>query len=369
MSVGIYIHVPFCMRKCPYCDFYSLIFDEDTAEKYVQAVCRNIEAYKKYNISADTVYFGGGTPSLLTPEQIDRIISAVTDSFELQSAEITLEANPSSADYDNLRKFKSSGINRLSLGVQSTDDKQLRFLGRLHDYSGAKKAVECAEKAGFDNISCDIMLGLEGQDLHSLARTVDEITAMPIDHISAYLLKIEKGTAFDCEKVRASVADEDMQCEMYLQTCEQLESNGFEQYEISNFAKNGRYSRHNMKYWQGEEYIGFGPAAHSFWNGRRFYVPKDLNKFISGSLQTEMVSEQNPDKLEEYIMLSLRLKQGIDLSEIKQFGDENISAQIFAKAKQLKYAGLCGVSENRVFLTPKGFLVSNSIISEFLDFK
>ncbi len=368
MSLGIYIHVPFCLRKCPYCDFYSLKFDGDAAEKYVQAVCRNIRAYKKYDLSADTVYFGGGTPSLLTPKQIGSILSEINNSFGLHFPEITLEANPCSVDFEKLKDFRLAGISRLSFGIQSADDKQLDFLGRLHNFSAAKVAVGYAEKAGFNNVSCDIMLGLAGQSLRSLTDTVNEITSLPVCHISAYMLKIEEGTAFDCDKVRKSVADEDMQCEMYLQTCEQLESKGFEQYEISNFAKDGHYSRHNLKYWQGEEYIGYGPAAHSFWSGRRFYVPKDLGKFICEPLQTEIVSEQAPDKLEEYIMLSLRLKWGIDLSRIAQLGNRQIAEHIYKKAMRLSVGGLCVVSDNNVYLTPKGFLVSNLIISEFLDF-
>lgn len=366
MSKGIYIHVPFCLRKCPYCDFYSVEYNVVTAKKYVDALCSHIMEYKKYDIEVDTIYFGGGTPSLFFPNQIRRIIRTIRKCFDVRDAEITLEANPSSVDYEKLCGYREAGVNRISFGVQSADDRQLGFLGRLHDFSSASKAVMDAEKAGFDNISCDFMLGLAGQSMESLNETIDRITALPIKHISAYMLKIEQGTAFDNNTVRKAVADDDKVSDMYLNTVQRLEKLGFEQYEISNFAKDKCYSRHNLKYWQGEEYIGFGAAAHSFFGGKRFCYPRDVLSYIENRENAVVVTENEPDPCEEYIMLSLRLKWGISLERVAELGGHKLSDNVKRKAEIYSKNGLCIVDNGRVSLTPKGFLLSNSIISEFL---
>lgn len=367
MSAGIYVHVPFCLRKCPYCDFYSVAYDEKLAESYVRALCRHIEEYEQFDISADTIYFGGGTPSLLNPEQINRIISKLYHSFKISNAEITMEANPSSSDYQKLCGFKSAGVNRISFGVQSADNNQLKFLGRLHDFDRASEAVFDAYRAGIENISCDIMLGLAGQDMGSLNKTIDKISLLPVKHVSAYMLKIEEGTLFDNEIVKNSVADEDLQCDMYLNTVNMLGVYGFEQYEISNFARDKQYSRHNLKYWQGDEYIGFGPAAHSFFQGKRFCIPRDIQKYIKDPLNSNVVTENSVDETEEYIMLSLRLKWGISLERVKTLGGKNLADSVLEKAYRLENNGLCRVNSGVISLTPKGFLVSNSIITMFLE--
>ncbi|MDE6149909.1 MAG: radical SAM family heme chaperone HemW [Ruminococcus sp.] len=367
MGAGIYIHIPFCIRKCPYCDFYSVLYEKKLTDDYVKALCCHIKAYREYGVKADTIYFGGGTPSLLKPKQIDKILSGLNGNFNVKDAEITLEANPSSVDYEKLCEYRKTGINRISFGVQSADNRQLRFLGRLHDFDSASRAVYDAQRAGFDDISCDIMLGLSGQDMNSLNVTIDRIASLPIKHISAYMLKIEEGTAFDNDVVRRSIADEDLQCDMYLNTVERLDRLGFEQYEISNFAKEKRYSRHNMKYWQGEEYIGFGPAAHSYFNGQRFCSLSDIMKYIENPLDTKIITENNPDKTEEYIMLSLRLKRGISLKKVCELGGEELMECIKNKAEIYSQNRLCVIENDRISLTPKGFLVSNSIIASFLE--
>ena len=367
MSIGIYIHVPFCLRKCPYCDFYSVKYDSVFCKKYVDAVCRNILSRKNENLSVDTIYFGGGTPSLLTAAQIEQILSSCNKSFDIVNPEITIEANPCSVNLSKLKDYRSIGINRISFGVQSADNKQLEFLGRLHDYHNAEMAVNSAYDAGFENISCDIMLGLKGQDLFSMCETIDKITSLPVNHISAYMLKIEPSTPFNCYEIKSVVANEDLQSDMYLKAVELLEKKNFEQYEISNFAKENAYSKHNLKYWQGSDYLGFGPASHSFYNGKRYYVPKDIDDFIKNEYQTEIVIEQSVNQLEEYIMLALRLKWGINKEKIIELGCPEFADRVFKKAKFYEKYGLCKVSENNIALTPKGFLVSNSLIAEFLD--
>lgn len=364
---GIYIHIPFCIRKCPYCDFYSMPDNRELREKYVTALCANILSYKGQHIDADTVYFGGGTPSLLEVTQIERILSACGEAFDLHSTEITLEANPCTLNERKLSALRHAGINRLSIGIQSSQDRELEFLGRLHSFSTAEQAVVTAYKTGFDNISGDLMLGLAGQDMESLDKTLDAMTSLPLSHISAYMLKIEDGTAFDCDKVRNSVADEDTVSDMYLRTVEKLEKKGFEQYEISNFAKDGHYSRHNLKYWKCEEYLGFGTAAHSYFNDERYFCPPDINKYVTIPVQTKIITEKSPDKAEEYIMLNLRLKWGISLEKTSMLKDDDFCLNLRNKAAVFSQNGLCKICGDRVSLTAKGFLVSNEIIAQLLD--
>ena len=359
---GIYIHVPFCAKKCPYCDFYSVGYRKDTVQGYVQAVVRNIDSFGGRGIKADSIYLGGGTPSLLSPSQVGDILNAAHRAFELSQCEITLEVNPSTVDKQKLEGYRKAGVNRLSIGVQSADKKELELLGRLHDFSRAERAVVDAVSAGFDNISCDIMAGTPGQSLESLERTLDRLTALPIQHISAYLLRIEQGTAFDCDKIRNSVAGEELMSRMYLYMAQKLEKAGFEQYEISNFAKKGFESRHNMKYWTGEQYIGIGPSAYSFFAGSRYHCPRDTEDFIRRDTQSVVVDEESPDRLEEYIMLGLRLARGISLGKLQELGAQ--VGAIAQRAQLYDKAGLCRFDGESICLTPKGWLVSNSIIAE-----
>ena len=277
-----------------------------------------------------------------------------------------MEANPSSVDSEKMSGWRKAGVTRLSFGVQSANDRELGFLGRLHDFSQAKSAVETAAQVGFRHISCDIMLGVKGQTLESLWDSIESLTALPVDHISAYMLKIEKGTAFDCDEMRNAVADDDMLCDMYLQTVGQLASKGFLQYEISNFAKEGGKSRHNLKYWHGEEYIGIGPSAHSFFDNERYYCKSDVEEFISDKVQSRVVLEDDPDKAEEYVMLGLRLTEGIDIGKAEELGGKELGENIRKKAALFQKQGLCVVEKGILRLTPAGFLASNSIIGELL---
>lgn len=364
--VGIYIHVPFCKRKCPYCSFYSVEYDKELCEAYVCALKRNIEKYKDEAIFVDTIYFGGGTPSLLSPLQINSILYSIRQSFVLSpDTEITMEANPSSVDFDKLCSFRNVGVNRISFGVQSACDSELSALGRLHDYEMAQNAVTNAQNAGFRNISCDLMIGTPRQTMESLMGSVRKIACLPINHISAYMLKIEEGTMFDCDWVRDNVADEDEVCDMYENLISLLKTYGFNQYEISNFSKPNCHSRHNTKYWTGESYLGFGPSAHSYFNKKRYFVPNDVYEFVANDFQEEIVTEENPDKVEEYIMLSLRLNSGISFLKILELGGS--PEKIYEKAQIFKNSDLMEISHEGLKLTPKGFLVSNSIISHLLS--
>ena len=350
---GLYIHIPFCVKKCPYCDFYSVGFNPDLnpeycrgiAEKYADAVLRNI---RHYNENYDTVYFGGGTPILLA-RQIPRILAEVK---RTASAEITVECNPLEMDEETLKILLDCGVNRLSVGMQSASDSVLRALGRTHTFEQARQAIITANKVGFVDISVDLMLGVPRLDHAALVYTIKKLQELPITHVSAYLLKIEPNTVFG--KNPPALPDEDEAAQIYLSAVDMLRNSGFIQYEISNFAKGGMKSRHNLKYWHAEEYIGIGPAAHSYYNGKRFAVPRNLKDFIAGEFQEDVITDENPDKYEEKIMLGLRLCEGVEI-------DERLEKRLSLIPRE--YYTL---EDGRLSLTPRGFLVSNEIISTLL---
>jgi len=361
-SLGIYIHVPFCGRKCPYCDFYSLSYDRFSAENYVNAVLRNLTLYSDKSVTTDTVYFGGGTPSLLTAAQIDDILCGVRRNFLLdENAEITLEANPGTLSPEKLRELHSTGVNRLSFGVQSMLGEELKLLGRTHSADRAAKAVCDAAEVGFTNISCDLMTALPEQTPEKLRRSAELLTQLPIQHVSAYILKAEEGTPFAAGKLRNSLPDDDTAAELYLETVSLLEERGFMQYEVSNFARKGFESRHNCRYWKCLDYIGIGPSAHSCYKGKRFAVPRDLAGFILSPMQTTVITDEAPCGFEEYTMLRLRLTEGLDLNEVPEHRSD-----IEKKLPALINAGLVRHSGSRISLTPAGFLVSNSVIERLI---
>ncbi len=359
---GIYIHVPFCLRKCPYCKFCSKPLRPADIPAYTASVMLNLSVLGERNIDADTVYFGGGTPSLLPPEAVEDILSAVRANVRLHDPEITLEANPSSVTREKLIGWQQAGVNRLSFGVQSADDGELKFLGRLHSFERAEQTVRMAHDCGFDNISCDLMIGLRGQGSGSLDRTLDRMLALPISHLSAYMLAVEQGTAFDCDEVRDSLPGDDAVSDLYLQLCRRMAAAGFERYEISNWAKDGRRSRHNLKYWQLEPYIGIGPSAHSDFGGRRYFCPDDISGFMSAGLQRTETEDDSPDRLREYIMLGLRISDGITRERIAELGDEEFAGEVFRRAEALAAAGLVTLTGGTISLTDRGALVSNAVI-------
>lgn len=345
--LGLYMHVPFCRKKCPYCDFYSVGFREELAAEYADAVLRNI---RHYGGCYDTVYFGGGTP-ILFARHIPRILAEV---HRTVSAEVTVECNPLEMDRETLTALFSSGVNRLSVGVQSAVNTELRALGRTHTFEQARQAILTAREVGFYDISADIMLGIPGQDRSSLTYTIGKLCELPITHVSAYLLKIEPNTVF--YKNPPALPNDDDTAALYLAAVHRLEALGFKQYEISNFAKGGMTSSHNLKYWRREEYLGIGPAAHSFYNGRRFAVKRDLREFIASEHQIEEITDDAPDELEERIMLGLRLTEGIP----KELWERVKSALPLIPEKYYR------IENDRLSLTPEGFLVSNEIISTLL---
>ncbi len=364
MAAGLYIHVPFCKSKCPYCDFYSVKITNELVEGWVSAVLRNIKHYgEKYGkIKIDTIYFGGGTPSLVPEKMLNGILKKVDEVFCLENPEISLEANPCSVDLDRLKNLKHAGFNRISFGVQSLNENELKFLGRLHNYKEAVQAIENAALAGFKNISADIMLGVSGQTENSLRKTITDLIELPVSHISAYMLKIEKGTPFDSPQIRLCVPDDDKTAELYLFAVNALDDFGFYQYEISNFAKRDFECRHNLHYWKCEEYIGIGPGAHSFFDGKRFAAKPSLKEFIKMPFQSEEITDSSPGGFEEFSMLGIRLMQGLDLELCEKKYAIN-AEKIIKKCDMLEKNGLIKVCGKKISLTPRGCLLSNSIIA------
>ena len=358
-NLGLYIHIPFCAKKCAYCDFYSTFAEGTVIERYLTALEKEINKWGGLtDRPIDTIYIGGGTPSLLG-ERIGDIVKKVKDSFLVTAdAEITVEANPCSISEEFLLSAKKAGVNRLSIGVQSGNDKELKILGRMHTAKKASEAINLAREFGFDNISLDLMLCLPDSNLETLKENLDYITALSPEHISAYMLKIEKNTLF-ANKSDLNLPDEDGEAKQYLYMCEYLENKGYEHYEISNFCKEGRESRHNLKYWNCEEYIGIGPSAHSFFEGKRFYYPNDLKGFIANS---QTVLDGEGGSREEELMLALRLKKGVDITKFYNPLPEDLKQ----KLKKLEAEDLIEYSHPNISLTDKGMLVSNIIITELI---
>ena len=336
---GLYFHIPFCKSKCPYCDFYSVKFDEASAQQYVQEICDEI---KQYQGIFDTVYFGGGTPSILPPELIGKILDCTRAQFEISDdAEITVECNPSKDLSEDFKKYASYGVNRISVGMQSAVDSERFALGRVAGKNEVERTINYARHSGIENISLDLMLGTPKQTIESLDYSFDFIKSVGVPHVSAYMLKIEEGTKFFKMRDRLVLPDDDTVGEMYLKTVDTLASFGIKQYEISNFAVPGFESRHNTKYWTLTPYLGIGKSAHSFWGGKRFFYDIEWNKIDDGT---------GGDK-EEQIMLGLRLAKGIDKSLVDR------------DCTDLVKMGYVADLGERIALTPKGMLVSNTIIN------
>lgn len=365
--LGIYVHIPFCNGKCPYCDFYSLAGDDALKERYVQAVIRELREAHQPGMEADTLYFGGGTPTLLAPRQIGRIVEAARSLYGLRDAEITTEANPNTVSLPGLSELRESGLNRISFGVQSAVDRELQLLGRKHTAAQAEKAIDLARRAGFDNISADLMLGIPEQTSDSLQQSLDWIGRQKIQHVSAYLLKVEPSTPFFGNPVLKSCPDDDQAADAYDKTVRALSEMGFEQYEISNFAQRGFESRHNLKYWLCEEYLGIGAAAHSFVGGRRWGHGRDIGNYLRLGLRDVQFSDNRAGGLDERLMLGLRLNRGVDLAQMRrEFLFDKHS--LLRKAAEYQKYGLMNVEGDCISLTPKGFLLSNTILSDLIDF-
>lgn len=360
--IGIYIHVPFCAQKCPYCDFYSVPWRIPLEEQYLSAVRRDLRSYADRNLSADTLYFGGGTPSLIQPQSIAALIREVKQNFRLApNSEITLECNPCTVTAKRAGLWAEAGINRVSLGMQSSSAPELRMLGRKHSPDMVKNAVQLLRKAGISNISLDVMLALPHQTTEMISATIDFAASLQVQHISAYLLQIEPDTPFARSQQIAFCPDDDEAASMYLHAVERLASHGYAQYEISNFARHGFESKHNNKYWEYAPYLGFEPAAHSFFDGKRSSYPSDLTAYLTdGKVE---YSDLESDAA-EFAMLQLRLTKGLSFSDYAAHGGD-VSA-LKRQISRYQNTNLLLASDSRVRLTPQGFLLSNALMADLL---
>ena len=373
--LGLYIHVPFCRSKCQYCDFYSMATKDDSLiDGYLDAVCDHIKEAGELapGYQVDTIYFGGGTPSFFGAEGIAVILTTIRRNFDVQdNAEITVECNPDSVSDRLLHRLRAEGVNRLSLGIQSDDDDMLKKLGRPHTYSQAVMAYQRMRKAGFRNISVDLMYGLPGQDLQDWAETLDNVLRLNPEHISCYGLKIEEGTPFADVKDVLNLPDDDTQADMYLTAVETLRGRGFRQYEISNFCRKGLMSKHNLKYWTGGEYLGFGPSASSDFAGKRYTLKRDLQAYISGirdggDIIEDLQEIPTRERAGEYLMLRLRTSLGIEAREYEKLYLLPFAPLEDVLEKQRRLFHATQTDTGRWVLTPKGMLVSNDIISDLL---
>ncbi len=367
---GIYIHIPFCASKCPYCDFYSYRCKSEEMSLFVDSLIDEINTLERVNefvkkpFEADTLYLGGGTPSVLSGEELFRIITTARKRFSVSdNAEITVECNPNSDIESSLPYLLKAGVNRISLGLQSAVDKERKALGRQSDKKRVTEVIELLKSNGITNISLDVMLGIPYQTQESLNETLNYVIESGVPHISAYMLKIEEGTHFYKCYDKYDFPDEEKTIEFYNQCADALEKAGFIHYEISNFAKEGFESRHNTKYWELENYLGIGPGAHSYFDGKRFYFEGDTQGFIKGD---KAIFDSSGGDHEEYIMLKLRLKKGLDLTELKELYGEKPLIKIKEKAPFLKEQGLIEFEGESLRLTRAGYLLSNSVIYEIV---
>lgn len=364
--IGLYLHVPFCKSKCPYCDFYSFVPDDSTMDAYTDALCRSLRTWKDRlpETVADTLYLGGGTPSLLGTKRLQSVLKTARQTFVTDGAEVTLEANPADNLGELFAAFSAAGGNRISMGLQAGDDRTLQALGRRHTLQDAERACRAAREAGISRLSLDMMLAVEGQTANDVRQTTTLIDALGAEHASAYLLKIEPGTPFAARTL--SLPDEDEAADLYLTAVDTLAAHGFAQYEISNFAKHGAVSRHNLKYWNSEPYLGLGPAAHSFMGGKRFAYPRDIGAFVNGCEPTAEAPEATvfaENSPEEYALLRLRLSVGLTETDFAARFGTPIPAAWKTRAARLPKT-LITADDTGIRLTPEGFLVSNAIFAQ-----
>lgn len=384
MTAGLYIHIPFCKSRCSYCDFATEVWrGEEVVESYVRALCREIDSFQPIHRKApfrngsdliptiDTVYFGGGTPSLLSPKQLETVLKSVRSKFNVdRTAEVTMEMNPATVTPESLSAFRSLGVNRASFGVQTFDDRSLKLLARGHDANDARQTFGMLRDAGFDNVSFDLIAGLPGQTLDAWKRNLDEAIAMSPEHLSLYLLEIHEGTPL-AEQVRSKrqpQPDPELAADMYELMLDRLAAAGFEQYEISNFSRPGFASRHNSKYWTLDPVFGFGVSAHSFDGRQRYANERDTAKYVSmveDSGSAEVIRE-DIDLASEFAFLGLRMERGIDLGEYSRRFGFDLAAKYRNEIERLNEDGLVEIEHSKIELTRKGKLYSNEVFEVFV---
>lgn len=367
-TLGLYLHIPFCKSKCAYCDFYSLANSETRMDAYADALTHDLcaTAPRAAHYTVETIYFGGGTPTYLGSARLAHLLQTVRTHYALaDDAEITLEANPDSADGDTLRVLRAAGFNRLSLGMQSADNATLRDIGRVHTHAQTVQAVCAARKAGFDNVSLDLIYGLPNQTQTLWRESLLAALALAPEHLSCYGLKVEENTPL-ARRTDAHLPDDDAQAAMYLETAALLATHSYEQYEISNFSRPGFASRHNLRYWQMKEYLGFGPGAHSDFGGERFARARSLEAYLRGEATfSERSTPSAHERTEEQVMLSLRTVQGLSFSALERRGLDTAVLRPFLQ--RCVNEGMVRMTQGGFTLTPRGFLVSNAVIVQVME--
>ncbi|MDO4295331.1 MAG: radical SAM family heme chaperone HemW [bacterium] len=383
-QLEVYIHVPFCVKKCEYCDFLSFPASEELRRQYVAKLCEEVRAAENHGECVGTVFFGGGTPSLFTPKQIQSILDSVRAVWRLaEDVEISMEMNPGTLGYgeaerERLAGYREAGINRLSIGLQSANNEELQLLGRIHTWEQFLESYRCARELGFANINVDLMSALPKQSRETWEHSLRKTAELAPEHISAYSLIIEEGTPF-YEKYHGAgegeLPDEDTEREMYARTEEILQEYGYERYEISNYAKEGKVCRHNVGYWTGVPYLGFGLGAASYYQGQRFSNTRDLREYLAAdfsdkkhSIRREVQTLSTEEKMEEFLFLGLRLMQGVRAAEFRERFGWDLEDIYGKQLRQFEKWGLLeGTKEGAYRFTREGISVSNSVLCEFLD--
>ncbi len=374
---GVYLHLPFCKSRCSYCDFATDVYrSSETVERYVKAICQEISAFQSPisnpKSQIETIYFGGGTPSLLSPKQVEKILDAVSQKFSIaENSEITMEMNPATMTLETVKNYRTLGVNRASFGAQTFDDTELKRLGRKHTAADVRETIALLRKAGFENVSFDLIAGLPRQTLADWKRNLNEALKLKPEHLSLYLLEIHESTPL-AEQIRSGrqpLPDEELAAEMYEILQAETAKAGFEQYEISNFCRPNFASRHNSKYWMLDAVFGFGCSAHSFDGGNvRYANERDTAKYV------EMIEKQGEaivfkeeiDVVSEFIFLGLRLMKGIDLAEFERKFSFKIEEKFKSELEKLREFGLIEWTENNLRLTKKGMLFSNEVFAAFV---
>ncbi len=370
-KLGIYIHIPFCVKKCNYCAFLSFKMDDKLKRKYIDAIKIEIKERADSGYLVDTIFFGGGTPSLLEPSEIGEILNEVTSKFNVfKDAEITIEANPTTLNIEKLKGYRKIGINRLSMGVQSLDENLLRIMGRTHSVADVYREYDLARKAGFDNINLDIIFAVPTGKFETLMDTLTKIIELNPEHVSYYSLQLEEGTPFfeDFKDGKLNEIPDDMDREMYHKGSKLLESNNYSRYEISNFSKNGYECRHNLKYWNMDEYLGLGLGSSSYIGGFRLKNTDDINKYLKNKYISERYKNTKHDDISEAVFTGLRKTEGISMSEI--LGTTEEFWEYYKNSKDEIYRfineGYLSINEDRLILTDKGIDISNKIMACFV---
>lgn len=371
-ELELYLHIPFCIRKCQYCDFLSGPADEASQKRYVDALCRELEGAQEMakDYAVTSIYFGGGTPSLLPGEWMEQVMETITKGYQIcRDAEISMEANPGTLTAENLFRYRQAGINRISLGCQSADDRELKLLGRIHTWEEFLESYQMVREAGFTNVNVDLMSGLPEQTLERWENSLRKIAELEPEHISAYSLIVEEGTPF--AKKELILPDEETERKMYEETAAILQTYGYQQYEISNYAKEGKECQHNIGYWTRKNYLGFGVGSASLFENQRFSNTTDRTYYETWSADPEKIRENQEildrrEQMEEYMILGLRMLDGVGKKEFEEIFGVPIEKPYGNVLEKYRKLNLMELTNERVKLTREGISVSNPILADFL---